>query len=91
LLQSGALGIINNEPVRIGTRKDGYSYFEGSIDDVRIYDYELRENEIVRVYEGLPVGDRFVCSGRPVADLNDDCMVNVVDYAIFALQWLSGP
>lgn len=52
--QVGMFGLINDEPVRIGTRKDAWSYFDGSIDDVRIYDRALTAGEILQLYqEGL--------------------------------------
>lgn len=44
--QTATFGITNNEPVRIGTRKDDYSYFNGAIDDVRIYNRALSRLEI---------------------------------------------
>ncbi|MGA2092954.1 MAG: LamG-like jellyroll fold domain-containing protein, partial [Sedimentisphaerales bacterium] len=48
--QSGTFGILNDEPVRIGARKDGL-YFYGSIDDVRIYNRALTAAEIASVYQ----------------------------------------
>jgi hypothetical protein len=44
--QSGAFGILNSEPVRIGTRKDNYTYFNGAMDDVRIYNRAMNDEEI---------------------------------------------
>lgn len=46
LRQSGRFYAINNEPIRIGTRKDNYSYFNGIIDDIFVYDRALSGNEI---------------------------------------------
>ncbi len=48
--QQGTFGIFNNEPVRIGTRKDAYSWFNGKIDDVRIYDRALSAEEVRQLY-----------------------------------------
>ena len=50
--QTTNFGILNNEPVRIGGRKDGYSYFYGQIDDVRIYDRVLSAEQITGLYHG---------------------------------------
>ncbi|MHC4644736.1 MAG: LamG domain-containing protein [Planctomycetota bacterium] len=86
--QSGTFGIVNDEPVRIGTRKDAYSYFDGAIDDARIFGYELNADEIMQACEGLPVEDRFICLGNPVGDLNYDCQVNSADFAVLASHWL---
>jgi hypothetical protein len=44
----------NTKPVLIGRRDDGL-YFNGSIDDVRIYDRALSSGEIKQVYESLVV------------------------------------
>ena len=46
LRQFGRFYSINNEPIRIGTRKDNYSYFNGIIDDIFVYDRALSGNEI---------------------------------------------
>jgi Concanavalin A-like lectin/glucanases superfamily len=55
--QTGTFPILNDEPVRIGGRKDGYSYFNGQLDDIRIYDEVLPAEEIpgtmIRVYREL--------------------------------------
>jgi hypothetical protein len=49
--QSGTFGIINTEPIRIGTRKDLYTYLNGAIDDVRIYNRALNDEEIKKLTE----------------------------------------
>ncbi|UCD51965.1 MAG: discoidin domain-containing protein, partial [Phycisphaerales bacterium] len=52
--QAETFPILNDEPVRIGGRKDGYSFFNGQLDDIRIYDEALPAEEIpgtmIRVY-----------------------------------------
>jgi pectate lyase len=45
--QSGPFGILNDEPVRIGIRKDMASWFNGTLDDVRIYNRALSQAEIM--------------------------------------------
>jgi len=47
-------GILNDEPVRIGGRKDGYSFFNGILDDVRLYDRALSAVQIEKLYNGNP-------------------------------------
>jgi hypothetical protein len=89
-LQSGTFGIVNNEPVRIGTRKDLLSWFDGKIDDLRIYNYALYPEEVRQVYDGLVLEQRFKCLGNPVGDLDDDCRVNFDDFGVLASQWLQG-
>jgi len=47
-------GVLNDEPVRIGGRKDGYSFFNGILDDVRLYDRTLSAAQIQKLYNGNP-------------------------------------
>jgi len=42
----------NNEPLYIGYEKDEGTYFNGTIDDVRVYNKALSENEIEALYYG---------------------------------------
>jgi hypothetical protein len=51
--QSMNFPVLNNEPVRIGGRKDGYSFFNGCLDDVRIYNRALTVDAIKDVMVGL--------------------------------------
>lgn len=48
--QQGTFGITNSQPVRIGTRADAYSYFNGLIDELSIYNRALTSNEINSIY-----------------------------------------
>ncbi|MHC4617585.1 MAG: Calx-beta domain-containing protein [Planctomycetota bacterium] len=89
-LQTGTFGIVNDQPVRIGTRKDLLSWFDGKIDDLRLYNYALYPEEVRRVYDGLGLEQRFKCLSNPVGDLNDDCRVNFGDFGVLASQWLQG-
>jgi hypothetical protein len=50
--QTSTFGILNDEPIRIGGRKDNYSYFNGLIDDVRIYSRVLTPEELSDVLLG---------------------------------------
>jgi len=47
-------GVLNDEPVRIGGRKDGYSFFNGILDDIRLYDRALSAVQIQKMYNGNP-------------------------------------
>jgi hypothetical protein len=44
--------ILNDEPLRIGGRKDKYSFFSGSIDEVRLYNRALTAGQVKTVFEG---------------------------------------
>jgi RHS repeat-associated protein len=48
--QTTAFGIANNNPLRIGSRKDSSCWFNGDIDDVQIYKRCLSANEIQEIY-----------------------------------------
>jgi len=52
--QSTNFGVLNDEPVRIGGRKDGYSFFNGLLDDIRLYDRTLSATQIQKLFEGIP-------------------------------------
>jgi hypothetical protein len=47
--QSTNWPVLNDEPLRIGGRKDGYSFYNGCIDDVRLYNRALKDAEIKQV------------------------------------------
>jgi len=58
------------------------------IDDVRIYNYVLDANEIGRLHEGLSPEDKLICSQCPDEDMNRDCKVDFLDFAVLANHWL---
>jgi hypothetical protein len=51
--QSTNFGVLNQEPVRIGGRKDGYSFFNGFLDDVYLYDRALSAGQVQKQSEGV--------------------------------------
>jgi len=63
--------------------------WDGRIDDVRIYGYALTPNDVDLIYQGSepcePSG--FICAENPDGDLNDDCIVNFIDYALLVDDW----
>jgi len=61
--QSANFGILNDEPIRIGGRKDNYSYFNGQIDDVRVYNLVLTDEQIQGLCTG--VEPTFTNASRP--------------------------
>lgn len=65
-------------------------FYKGKLDDFRVYRSVLSADNIVRVYNGLEPdfgGNDFVCTDKPSGDLNGDCRVNYLDYAILADKW----
>jgi len=63
----------------VGAGWDGLSFstFTGGIDDVRIYDYALSEEEIQCLYDGLP------------ADFNEDWRIGLQDLRLWMRYWLA--
>ncbi len=58
---------------------EAHCFWNGLIDDLRIYDRALAPDEIADI----------VCADRPRSDLNGDCIVDFADFAIFASEWLT--
>jgi len=76
--QSTNFGVLNDEPVRIGGRKDGYSFFNGILDDIRLYDRALSAIQIQKLFEGIP--PTFTIAEKPdPADgtMHEDTWVNL--------------
>jgi hypothetical protein len=61
-------------------------YFDGVIDDVRVYNYGLDPIEVFNLYD--PEGNEWICTSPPPMDFNDDCVVDMKDLAEFCLGWL---
>jgi len=63
----------NTEPLQIGGHTDTERWFNGSIDEVRIYNTVLSANEIQALYEGVTLNP---------GDLNGDEVVDIFDLVI---------
>lgn len=67
---------------------NGRNFFDGKLDDVRIYNYALDPMVLAYMYHNTTGGNVCVQELRPEFDLNDDCMTTLVDIAILALNWM---
>lgn len=71
----------------IGRNESLNERFDGALDDIQIYNYALTPEDIVDLY--------FAETGKPIClyalpnDLNDDCVIDMLDFAIIAESWLS--
>ena len=66
----------------------GWLGYDGQVDDVRVYDTVLTQDEIAQIYlDMLPIP--YVCVDPPAMDFTGDCRVRLDDLAIFLLDWLS--
>jgi hypothetical protein len=60
-LENGKFGIVSGEPLRIGTQKDGASYFNGDIDELSLYNRSLSAGEIAALFNSWTNGK---CAGQ---------------------------
>ncbi|AQT68745.1 hypothetical protein STSP2_01917 [Anaerohalosphaera lusitana] len=66
---------------------EGYDFFfDGAIDDVKVYSYALTDVEVADLYASA-TGES-VCTELPEFDFNEDCRVDLSDFAAFAAGWL---
>jgi hypothetical protein len=98
LVNSGVvvLGTKTDAPLRIGSDAGG-RYFNGRLDDVRIYNYVPDENGRLDAYNGAALVKKKVC--RPDSyeseldisgpDGTPDCEINIYDILSLATGWLS--
>ena len=81
-------GVIDNEtPLRIGYYKDNFVFVDTLLDDVRVYNYALDGYAVAALWTGFNPGET-ICVKEEAMDLNNDCMVNLQDFAMFAQEWL---
>jgi hypothetical protein len=67
-----------DEVIYVGNRKSGGRDFEGKIDDLRIFDHVLREEEIERVMDGISGGYPFASGPNPPdGTLHEDTWINL--------------
>ncbi len=59
-----------------------------SIDDLRIYDYALSQDQITEIYNGLGLSD-YACREQIPADFDNNCLVDIFDFAAFSKAWAS--
>ena len=81
-------------PIQIGGDDAGGTPFcvDAAIDEVRMYSYPLTPTEIATMYTDT-VANTWVCvnaddSELAAFDLNNDCRVNLPDFALVASEWL---
>lgn len=64
----------------------GGLWFNGAIDDVRIYNYPMEPEEVVTLWSEVTGGN--ACVNPPAMDLNGDCKINLTDLALLSSEWL---
>lgn len=79
----------NAAPIAIGAwgSTSEFTYFEGVIDDIRVYSYALADSAVADLY--IDVEGGWVCTGgNPDYDLDGNCKVDIADFALLAGNWL---
>ena len=71
----------------IGRNDSEGERFEGSLDDMQVFNYALTPEEIVGLYYA-ETGKAVCIYGNPQGDANSDCVVDLLDMAIMAGNWL---
>jgi hypothetical protein len=80
----------NNDPVWIGTAENNMGrWFNGAMDDLRIFNYALTFEEVIDLYNAKADSDISVCLNQTPADRNGDCKVNLLDFAELASDWMT--
>jgi len=81
---SGSTSTIGNHdtPYRIGTINTGHYPFNGVIDELRIYDLVLSEDQIEHLAK------YYGCQYSLAGDLNNDCSVTLWDLNMLKSDWL---
>lgn len=97
--EQAATGNITHNPIDYAPALHNYvgksqwpdPYFNGVIDELKIYNYGLATYDVAQEY--LAVAGGSVCNKEGAAnmrfDKNGDCKVNLVDFAEFAADWLN--
>ena len=63
--------------------------YSGKINEIRVYDWPYSQHWIQAHYEAGPNQTNVnPCIDKPLADLNDDCKVDMADFAELASDWL---
>ena len=83
----------NDIPLMIGVARTGETgstltaYYDGLLDDVRVYNYALGVAEVAQMY--YDVTGLWTCVQQYRSDLTGDCLVDLKDYAAFLRGWLT--
>ncbi|MBN1795375.1 MAG: immunoglobulin domain-containing protein [Sedimentisphaerales bacterium] len=78
----------NNEPLVFGAEtQTGFVSYTGLLDEVKIFDYPLSPTDVAILYTDF-VEDH-ICAEPPDNDSDNDCDVDLEDFAEFAQIWLT--
>ena len=83
---NGPMGRGIDAPLLIGWQEIDSNIFEGLVDEVRIFNYDVTAEEVAQLYFDVTgIGS---CVYPSDADIDGDCVVNLVDLAAVAGEWM---
>ncbi len=87
-------GVYKSVPdyLTIGKIRANSNYFNGALDEIKIYNYAMSDLEVAAQYVGyVPEAASTLCieSDRPTYDIDGNCKVDITDFALIASQWLN--
>ena len=77
-------------PMYIGAQNNGgtaASFYNGALDDLRVYNYPLTAAEAAQLYVDFVPGTE-ICFENPIYDFNGDCRTDIADLIEFAAGWM---
>ncbi|HEG44167.1 MAG TPA: hypothetical protein ENH94_08985 [Phycisphaerales bacterium] len=63
--------------------------YEGKIDEFRIYNYQLSDDDVSKLYADSFVGGSYGAGVAIPGDINLDEIVNLIDFARMASEWFT--
>ena len=72
---------------RIGRNDQAIERFEGAIDDMQVFNYDLSAEDVVDLFYA-ETGTSKCIYGNPTGDLDGDCKVDLLDLSMLAGTWL---
>ena len=75
----------NGANVVLGRYQSDVNLFIGQLDDFRLYNYALTQEEAASLYTAVKGGP--ICVKALTGDLDGNCKVDMNDFCLFAAQW----
>ncbi len=75
------------DAITVGNRLNQERPADSVIDDVKLYNYPVTQDEVIAEYFAVQPGT-MICQQRPVYDIVLDCVVDLKDFVEIASHWL---
>lgn len=70
----------------IGRNESLNERFDGYLDDIQLFNYALTDEDVIDIFYAET--GRHICLYEQANDLNKDCVVDLLDFAVIAANWL---